>query len=45
MIPLAEKIPKREICLIEDGENHLSIAASTLRNMIIAAGDGGKKNI
>lgn len=45
VIPLAEKIPKREICLIEDGENHLSIAASTLRNMIIAAGDGGKKNI
>lgn len=38
-IPLLESIPKRSICLVEDRENHLSIAANTLKEMIIAAGE------
>ena len=38
-IPLREKIPKREICLIEDRGRHLSIAANALRKMLLTSAE------
>ena len=34
VIPLAEKIPNRSICLVEDSSRPLSVAATTLKNML-----------
>jgi len=33
-LPVAEKIPRRAICLIEDASRHLSIAADALKQML-----------
>ena len=34
VIPLAENIPNRSICLVEDSSRPLSVAATTLKNML-----------
>lgn len=34
VIPLAEKVPVRSICLVEDKSRPLSVAANTLKNML-----------